>query len=72
MVLFAAKLCYCVEDWIYSVVASPEQKDAKFDPNLAFEAFDWIQDVLGEPLTISPDTPGDVEKALKDGVVLCK
>lgn len=47
------------------------QKDAKFDHNLAQDAFLWIEEILSEPVKV-PETQEDVLKSLKDGVMLCK
>lgn len=47
------------------------QKDAKFDHNLAQDAFLWIEEILGEPVKV-PESQEDVRESLKDGVMLCK
>lgn len=49
-----------------------EKKAAKFDPDLAREAIQWISDVTGvsEIASVNP-TPTDIVEAFKNGVWLC-
>jgi len=44
-----------------------KKQQAKFDPQMAKEAMEWIESVLGESL---PDP--DFQTSLKDGVILCR
>ncbi|XP_003389350.2 PREDICTED: rac guanine nucleotide exchange factor B-like [Amphimedon queenslandica] len=46
------------------------KKDSKFDINLAQDAFLWIEELLGEPITV-PEEPEKVKEILKDGIILC-
>ena len=46
------------------------QIDKKFDINLAQDAFLWIEELLGEPITV-PEEPEKVKEILKDGIILC-
>ena len=46
--------------------------EGKFDQDLAQEAFQWIEDVVGESVQPAPETGEKVQEALSDGVFLCK
>ena len=51
------------------------QRDAKYDPQLAAEALEWLKAIVGEGYCVSigdsPDADSIVE-ALKNGQYLCK
>ena len=54
-----------------TVLLYAPQKDSNFDLNLANETREWIELVIGEPLS-SWSGQEDITESLKDGIVLCK
>lgn len=41
--------------------------EAKFDPAMATQARIWVEEVIGEKFPYN-----DIERSLKDGIILCK
>ena len=56
--------------------SSLSQKAAKYDVELANEAFAWINEMFeyagGEPVLPGSPSAEQVVEALKDGLILCK